>query len=228
MSHDSGDLERRFLASIPESDGARCPEPAVFWEAVAGELEAARTRALVDHTATCRACSEALRIARDVRAEGPDGSIAVPTDAAAARVASRRGVRWMGRAATGLVGAALAASVGVVLVRTQVPREPIVERGGPAGDAPADVLRPTSSESQPASDVVLRWTGYPGALGYNVTVLTPDLAVVHRAVGVATPEVRVPATAIRAATGSGLLWNVDAVLPDGRTVGSRTFKLQVQ
>jgi len=48
-------------------------------------------------------------------------------------------------------------------------------------------------------------------------------------VGVSEAELRVPAGALRqTATTRELLWNVDAVLPDGRTVGSPTFRLRLE
>lgn len=81
---------------------------------------------------------------------------------------------------------------------------------------------------QPARDAVLRWSEVPGATSYNVTVLTPDLVVLHQAVGVSGRELRLPEAVRQRAAGGGLLWNVDAVLPDGRTVASPTFDLQLK
>jgi hypothetical protein len=81
---------------------------------------------------------------------------------------------------------------------------------------------------QPAKDAVLRWSEVPGATSYNVTVLTPDLVVLHQAVGVAGRELRLPDGVRQRATGGGLLWNVDAVMPDGRTVASPTFELRLR
>jgi len=81
---------------------------------------------------------------------------------------------------------------------------------------------------QPANEALLRWSEVPGASSYNVTVLTPDLVVVHQAVGVSARELRLPEGVRRRAAGGGLLWNVDAVLPDGRTVASPTFELQLK
>jgi hypothetical protein len=74
---------------------------------------------------------------------------------------------------------------------------------------------------------VLRWSGVPGASSYNVTVLTPDLVVVYQAVGVPGREFRLPEAVRQRAAGGGLLWNVDAVLPDGRTVASPTFEVRL-
>jgi hypothetical protein len=97
-----------------------------------------------------------------------------------------------------------------------------VERGTGGGVT----VRAESPAVQPAGDAVLRWSEVPGASSYNVTVLTPDLAVVHQEVGVAGHTLRLPAGVGQ--RGGGLLWNVDAVLPDGRTVASPTFELQLK
>jgi len=47
-------------------------------------------------------------------------------------------------------------------------------------------------------------------------------------VGVAAHELRLPQGVGQRAAGGGLLWNVDAVLPDGRTVASPTFELHLK
>ncbi len=93
------------------------------------------------------------------------------------------------------------------------------------GNGGAVTVRAESPPVQPARDAVLRWSAVPGASSYNVTVLTPDLVVVHQAVGIAAHELRLPQGVGQRAAGGGLLWNVDAVLPDGRTVASPTFEL---
>jgi len=116
------------------------------------------------------------------------------------------------------------AAVGLwVVLRPPPVRPPPVERGTGNGAA----VRAESPEVQPARDAVLRWSEVPGASSYNVTVLTPDLVVVHQAVGVSGREFRLPEALRQRAAGSELLWNVDAVMPDGRTVASPTFELRL-
>jgi hypothetical protein len=89
-------------------------------------------------------------------------------------------------------------------------------------------VRAESPALQPARDAVLRWSPVPGAATYNVTVLTPDLVVVHQALGLSASELRPPQAVGERAAGGGLLWNVDAVLKDGRTVASPTFEVQLR
>ena len=216
MTDADPELRARFRASLTLTDGRACPEPGELWDAVAGVLPFARSRPLLDHASGCAQCSEALRIAREVRAEAP-------VDAPAAVTVLRR------RELQVLVGLGLAAAVGTFLVlRPAAPETVTVERGmSSAGQNEA--LRALSPDHQHPDTVVLRWAAYPGAGSYNVTVLTPDLQVLHRAVGLGEAEFRVPAGALRKnGPPRELLWNVDAVLPDGHTVGSPTFRIRLE
>jgi hypothetical protein len=210
------ELRARFRAALPPTDGRSCPEPAELWDAAAGALPFARSRALVEHASRCADCSEALRIARDVRAEAP-------AEAPAALPLRRR------RELPVLAGLGLAAAVGAFLVlRPASPDLATVERGMSAAGT-SEALRALSPDHQHPDAVVLRWAAYPGAGSYNVTVLTPELQVLHRAVGVSEAELQIPAAALRqSGTARELLWNVDAVLPDGRTVGSPTFRIRLE
>jgi hypothetical protein len=169
---------------------------------------------LVDHAAECAQCSEALRIAREVRAEAP-GHAPAPV-----RQLPRRQLPVV--AGLGLAAAAAA----LLLLRSPAPEPEAVERGTNGGSS-AEALRALSSDHQRPDSVVLRWVPYPGAR-YNVTVLAPDLTVVHRAVGLAEPQLLLPPTAVHLGASGQLLWNVDAVLPDGRTLASSTFRLYLQ
>ena len=100
---------------------------------------------------------------------------------------------------------------------------PAVERGGGSEEFHAE-----SPPVQPPGNAILRWPEVPGARSYNVTVLTQDLVVVHRSVGLSSHELRLPEAVGQRAAGTGLLWNVDAVLPDGRTVASPTFEVRLR
>ena len=93
-----------------------------------------------------------------------------------------------------LVGLGLAAGLGACLVlRPATPGPDAVERGAPGG-SPASTLRSLSPDHQGRGALwLLRWTPYPGARSCNVTGdTTPDLAVVHQAVGVSEQELRLP------------------------------------
>ncbi len=224
MTGSAGDLQQRLRDAIPGTDGSGCPPAGEYWSAAAGELPFERVRALVDHGVRCAECAEAWRILADVRraqdlsATGDPPTIPPPVPHAGAPRRTRL------RALLPLVGVALAAAGVWLVLRPPTPRPPPVVRGN--GGIPA--VRAESPEVQPAAGAVLRWSEVPGASSYNVTVLTPELVVVHRALGVAGRELRLPDTVGARAAGGGLLWNVDAVLSDGRTVASPTFELRLR
>ena len=226
MTGPSDDLEQRFRAAIPDTEDAGCPPADHYWAAAAGELPFERVRALSDHGSTCARCAEAWRILADVRHAAAEPGIAEatpirprsPMDAAPSRVTPRT------RTLLPLALSAMAAVGLWVVLRPPPVGPPPVERG--SGNAAA--VRAESPDVQLEKDVVLRWSEVPGATSYNVTVLTPDLVVLHQAVGVAGRQLRLPEGVRQRATGSGLLWNVDAVMPDGRTVASPTFELRLR
>jgi len=221
----SDDLERRFRAALPHSDDAECPPADAYWAAAAGELPFERVRALVDHGATCARCAEAWRILADVRrgAAAADAADTVP-GARPVLGPARSRVPLRTRALLPLALSAMAAVGLWVVLRPPPVHPPPVERGN--GNAPA--VRAESPEVQPARDARLRWSEVPGATTYNVTVLTPDLVVLHQAVGISGRELTLPEGVRQKAAGGGLLWNVDAVMPDGRTVASPTFELRLR
>jgi hypothetical protein len=219
MTEPSDDLEQRFRAALPDTDDPGCPAPDAYWAAAAGELPFEQVRALVDHGARCAGCAEAWRILADVRRES-EAVTAPSRPPALPPLAPVRG-RIRGRLLLPLAVSAMAAVGLWVMLRPPSPRPAPVERG----NGGARTLRAESPAVQPAGDAVLRWSEVPGASSYNVTVLTPDLVVVHQAVGLAAHELRLPQGVGQRAAGGGLLWNVDAVLPDGRTVASPTFEL---
>ena len=225
MSEPSDDLEQRLRAALPDTDERDCPPADEYWAAAAGELPFERVRPLVDHGARCARCAEAWRILVDVR-RAAEGSGAAEVDPPpVALQAGRAPIRPFLRTRTLLpLAVSGMAAVGLwVVLRPPPPRPMPVERGNRGG-----TVRAESPEVQPARDAVLRWSEVPGASSYTVTVLTPDLVVVHQAVGVSARELRLPEGVRQRAAGSGLLWNVDAVLPDGRTVASPTFELQLR
>ncbi|HEY1334724.1 MAG TPA: hypothetical protein VGF31_10750 [Myxococcaceae bacterium] len=224
MTGPSDDLEQRFRAARPDTEGTSCPPADDYWAAAAGELPFDRVRALVDHAASCARCTEAWRILADVRrAAADDAAETVPGARPVLGPAPTR-LRLRARTLVPLALSAMAA-VGLWVVLRPPPLHPLpVERG--SGNIAA--VRAESPEVQPAADAMLRWSEVPGATSYNVTLLTPDLVVLHQAVGISGRQLPLPEGVRQKAAGGGLLWNVDAVMPDGRTVASPTFELQLR
>jgi len=215
------ELARRFRAAVPVTDGTACPPADDFWAAADGGLSFERLRELVDHGARCARCAEAWRILADVRREAAQAGQTAPSDRFAQSPASAR-QRWPGTLLPLALSAVAVGGLWLVL-RPAPPGPPAVERG-----TAAPAVRAESPALQPARDAVLRWSPVPGAASYNVTVLTPDLVVVHQALGLSASELRLPQAVGERAAGGGLLWNVDAVLKDGRTVASPTFEIQLR
>src|SRR5436853_381237 len=96
--------------------------------------------------------------------------------------------------------------------------------------------RAAFAESDPAPDprscptpetlwaAVLRWSPLAGAVAYDVQVSTEDLRAVVAAKGQTATEYRVPESALAGLPpGARLLWQVDAVRPDGTHENSPTF-----
>jgi hypothetical protein len=218
MTEPPDPLEQRFRAALPETDGTGCPSAEDFWAAASGDLPFERLRSLVDHGAHCAQCAEAWRILADVRRE----AVAPAPEALPAPLQLRRRRPPM-RALVPLGLSALIAAALVVSLRPSPPRPAPVERGNGGAS-----LRAESQDVQPVRRAVLRWSEVPGARTYDVTVLTPDLVVVHQAKGLSIRELRLPDAVSERAAGTGLLWNVDAVMPDGRTVASPTFELRLR
>jgi len=104
------------------------------------------------------------------------------------------------------------------------------------GEGSAETLRPLSKEEQPASDARLQWTPVAGAVRYRVQVSTEDLRPIHDRTLEGT-TLALPAelgklgsagvTPEAPQSGQVYLWQVEALLPDGRSVTSSTFRLRL-
>ncbi len=76
---------------------------------------------------------------------------------------------------------------------------------------------------------MLRWSPLPGAVSYDVQVSTEDLRALATAKGLTATEYRVPESALAGLpSASRLLWQVDAVRPDGTHENSQTFITQAE
>lgn len=202
------------LAAYDEpAPGGEHPDPEALWALAADELAPADSRRLWDHVAACPACAEDLRLTRALAREQ---AAAGETSAARARPApaTRRAV-W---APTLAAAAVLLIAVGIGL-RLQ-PRDP-----GPLRAGGEETVRSLLDPGAPLArdDARLRWRG-PEDARYDVVVTTETLDLVAEARELETPELLIPASELVALEdGAVLLWQVDAVLPDGRRVSSHTF-----
>lgn len=225
MSHDTQELERlRAAFATPDlaPTPATCPAPEMIWAAVRGELPPRQLREVVEHTAVCAACAEDWRLAVEIEKQSAASQTAtVP----AGRVIQGR----FGQLRTWTAAAALAAglliAVGIYRTGGFGPQEPTFR------EAQGTTVQSLLAEGQalPRQGAVLRWSPVTGAASYDVRISTEDLRLVDTAQGQTVTEYRVPAgTLAGLPPGTKLLWQVDAVFPDGTRQSSQTFTNPLQ
>lgn len=208
----SNDTLRRAFALMSEAARRRpdCPPEDRLWEAAHGQRSPEETRELADHVASCGACVEAWRLARELAQPRPTGA--------------RSGAHRHWRAASwGLAAAAaLIVLAGAALWRMQVPQP-----AAPVMRAGADVaLRSLVPESQPLprARFLLKWSSAGDGASYDLYVVTEDLQNVASTRGLRTNEFLVPEKSLSALpAGAIIVWRVSARLPDGRGVASPSF-----
>jgi len=215
----------RFRASMPAEPDGPCPPPETLWSAAHGQLAPEALRSLSAHLSACATCGEALAVSAELAGE---------SEARGEAVAPRRFGR--GRAvAAGIT--ALAA--GLVIFLAQREATPSRSRGDGStasrGDVGGGGIRSLSREEQSASEVRLQWTPVAHAVRYRVQVSTEDLRPVYDRTLEGTTVALPPAVGDVPLRGSGasgdvppLLWQVEAMLPDGRSVTSPTFRVRLR
>jgi anti-sigma factor RsiW len=197
-----------------------CPAPETLWAAVRGELPPHEMREVVDHTARCEACAEDWRLAVEVDRQGTPQTQTVP-----GKVIVGRFGQWRPLFAAAALAAGLLVAVGVY-------REAIVPTPAPTyregESAQVRSLLP-AGQALPRQGAVLRWTPLAGAASYDVSVSTEDLRQLASAQGQTAAEYRLPEAALTGLpAGTKLLWQVEAVFPDGHRVTSATFTTPLQ
>lgn len=215
----------RFRASLPDEPESEHPPAETLWRAVRGELPARDLESLASHLRSCGACGDAMAVSAELLAESEP------------RILPWKD-RRIGAAAAGLT--ALAAGLLVFLAH----RAPGTHEGsGPdlspsRGEVSEPTIRPLSRDEQPASDARLQWTPVAGAVRYRVLLSTEDLRPVHdrtlEGTTLAIPpglgdfhSSGVARQGEAGRSGPVYLWQVEASLPDGRTVTSSTFRLRL-
>lgn len=216
MSSDDTRLRAAFAALAERAAPTPlCPDPQSLWSAVRSEAPPSEARRLVLHVAECPACAEAWRLARELR----DGS-PVATEATGTSAHRRQRRR---------VGAIVVAAAASVALATAVA---LLDRGPGSVEAPAlregeaPALRSLVPEGRllPRARCVLRWTGGPPDARYALRVVTEALDPIERVQGLTRPEHQIPEPKLRSLpSGARLLWQVEAVRPDGTRQASGTF-----
>jgi hypothetical protein len=212
MSGDSDWLRREFQRSQATNLDEPCPAPEDLWALTRGELPQEKASQVVLHSSRCARCGAALRIALEM------GEPLAPAVAVVKQFPRRRLAAGLGLAA------AIAATL-VVVPRLRPADTGLHERGG----AEDGVRSLVPSTPQARSKLVLQWSAYPGALRYQVTLASTDLHVVFQKQGVTATRVEVPEPALASVPpGAHLVWEVEAILADGRAIKSPAFDLTLQ
>ena len=124
----------------------------------------------------------------------------------------------------------MAASILLVVAVIGTQRQPDVLEA-PVLRAPAEEpIKSLLPMDQPLSreQFVLRWRGPEGA-SYNIRVSTTALSRLASARGLEESEYQVPGGKLTdLPDGSRILWQVEAVLPGGEILRSRTFKSRLE
>jgi hypothetical protein len=223
MSQDDQQLARLRAAFAVASDAPHpesCPAPEAIWSAVRGELPPGELRQVLEHTAACAACAEDWRLAAELQRQSAATEAVAP-----GKVLQGRFGRWRPLAAVAALAAGLLIAVGVYRTGGFGPQEPTYRE---AGDAAIESLLPENQEL-PRQGAELRWSPVPGAESYDVRVSTEDLRLVWTAEGQKAASHRIPESALAGLPlGAKLLWQVDAVFPDGTRRSSSTFGVRVR
>jgi hypothetical protein len=177
-------------------------------------------REVLDHVALCSACAEDWRLAAELNRQ-EERAATVP-----GKVIVGRFGQWRPLATAAALAACLVAGVGLYRTGEIGPQQPPTYRE--AEHAGIRSLLP-AGQALPRQAAVLRWSPVSGATAYDVQVSTDDLQPVATAKGQTATEYRLPESALAALPpGTKLVWQVDAIRPDGTRETSPTFTTPLQ
>jgi hypothetical protein len=191
-----------------------CPDAQTIWDAAHGVLDSEETERLVDHFVVCPSCAADWRIAMS-----PD------SQAATEEVELRARRTIVNRAAIATAAAILLVAV-VAVYRwvAPLPSEPVYR-------ATDSVIQPLTAvdATLPRDAAVLRWTSAGDDALYSVQVGKTDLTPLASAHDLKETEFAIPPEALEGLeSGEVVVWQVEALLPDGRTVVSEAFVNRVE
>jgi len=199
--HEEQRLREAMRASTALSgDGSACPEAEVLRRSARGELARPEQEEVILHLSACGACAASWRVARAMASEQARPRFRFGTLAAAAAI--------------------VVAAAGLWIVLDREPSAPPTFRNQESRWLRSQV----DGATLPRERFELRWTAGPEGTLYDLRVLREDLEELHRADGLEQAVHLVPPEALREiSSGTRVLWQVTAHLPDGRTAVSGTF-----
>ena len=191
------------------------------WDAAGGRVSPERTRELLDELFENPSLVVAWTIARKLQIPSEEGESEI-TDF----LEEPKSKRWSkGRAGWLAAAALLVGFAGLALIITlRQPSEPVY-RGSPDSIQP---LLPDNTEL-PRSDAALRWQRVPEAKYYNLRILRTNFDVLLFKEGLNGPLFVIPEEELSdIIDGEELLWQVEAVFPDGSRELSALFHVTIQ
>ncbi|MCY1036709.1 hypothetical protein OV207_35060 [Corallococcus sp. BB11-1] len=222
-SIDAAGVER--LRTALRDDDARAGEPVdadLVWRAVTQELPAEERRAVIERVAADPAWAQAWRLAKAMSQAASQAD--APAKVVSLKDRREQGQRfWQGRPAWGALAAMVVVLAGTVVVLRQQQRtgDPERIRGGATEAITSEV---PEAAALPRERFVLRWGGVPQATLWSVQVSSEDLKLFHRAERLEQREYTVPASVLaELPSGTRVLWQVEARLPDGSVRRGSTF-----
>jgi len=224
MSQDDQELQRLRAAfaapAVAAPDPESCPAPERLWAAVRGELPPRELRDVVEHTASCVACAEDWRLAAELERQSAAATAAEP-----GKVLQGRFSRWRPLAAAAALAAGLLIAIGIYRAGGWGPGQPVYR------EAESETMRSLLAKDQPLprQGAVLRWSPMAGAGSYDLRISTEDLRLLLTAQSLQSASYSIPESAlVSLPPRSKLLWQVDAVFPDGTRRSSPTFSAEVR
>lgn len=198
-------------APIDAPRGPDCPPSERSLEVVRKQVSAADREAFAAHAAICASCTAEWSLARAFAEESD-------------RVSPARAVRlrpWVAVAAAAFL---------IALVAVLVPREtgpepaPVFRSGG--GSGPASTV--PAGASLPRDAFRLKWRDGGRGFRYDLRAFDARLRLLHEERGLIAPEATVPPEALASlAAGAVVLWQVEAIDPEGARIVSETFRAHV-
>jgi hypothetical protein len=236
---DDATVERLRAAFRAGESGEEAGEPVDadrVWRAVSGESTPEERREVVARVAADPAWASAWRLAHELNRSASDATARAERepardsrarhDAERPRASRHRFHFAWSRPVWGALATAALVLVVVGVSLRQGPDDLPRMRGGEtvaiASGVPEDA-------PLPREHCVLRWSGGPEGTRYSLQLSSDDLSVVHREESLARNEYPVPAEVLaKLPSGTKLLWQVEARLPDGQVRRSATFMNRIQ
>ena len=214
-------LRDAWMQSSHVPRGETCLSSDWMWDAVSGRQPPADLEAGLAHVAQCAECAEAWRMAHELLVATGQ----LPALTAGARTWPSWRVWLPAAAALVVLVIGAGADRGWFDGPAARPGDAEVVRG--ASPALTTAMRDGSACERAACR--LAWNDAGDGARYAVRVTTADLATVAVTTGLTEPGYTIPAERLRAVEpGADVLWQVEAVLPDGRRLSSATFSLVVR